>query len=53
MVRFWDRSMWQPACAWHHDVIKQKLERLWRQGGIKLTDLWLNSDLAQKFSRDE
>ncbi len=20
--RFWDQDWWQPACKWHHDVVK-------------------------------
>ena len=44
--KFWDTSMWQPCCAWHHDVVKQRLEQMWDRGEIGLPDLWLNSAVA-------
>jgi 5-methylcytosine-specific restriction protein A len=50
MVKFWNRSMWQPACQWHHDVIKQQLERLYEQGKAALADLWLNSEKAKELT---
>jgi 5-methylcytosine-specific restriction endonuclease McrA len=53
MAKFWNRAMWQPACAHHHDVVKQKLERMWRDGRATKADLWLNSALAQTISRGE
>lgn len=46
MVAFWDSSKWQPACGWHHDVVKQRLEALFAKGVIKEADLWLNSARA-------
>jgi 5-methylcytosine-specific restriction endonuclease McrA len=24
---FWRRSNWQPICKWHHDSVKQRMER--------------------------
>jgi 5-methylcytosine-specific restriction endonuclease McrA len=24
---FWKRSNWQPLCKWHHDSVKQRMER--------------------------
>jgi 5-methylcytosine-specific restriction enzyme A len=44
--RFWDAAMWQPACRWHHDVIKQSLESMFARGEIKVADLWLSSSTA-------
>lgn len=52
MVLFWDRSKWQPACGWHHDVIKQILERMFSKGEIKAEDLWLNSSVAVRLTLD-
>lgn len=46
MVKFWNRAMWQPSCKWHHDVVKQQLERMHEQGRATLLDLWLNSKKA-------
>lgn len=45
-AKFWNRAMWQPACRWHHDVIKQQLERMYEQGEATVKDLWLNSAMA-------
>jgi 5-methylcytosine-specific restriction endonuclease McrA len=45
-VLFWLRSNWQPACDWHHDVVKQKLERLFAQGKATASDLRLDSPMA-------
>lgn len=44
--KFWDTSMWQSACKWHHDSVKQRLEQLYAHGRIGLKDLWLNSEVA-------
>jgi molybdopterin-guanine dinucleotide biosynthesis protein A len=52
MVLFWDRTKWQPACAWHHDVIKQRLEAMFAKGAIKVDDLWLNSAVAVRLTHD-
>lgn len=43
---FWDRSHWQPACQWHHDAVKQRLEQLYASGAISSADLWLTSPFA-------
>lgn len=51
-VRFWDRTQWQPACAWHHDTVKQQLERLYEQGKATVADLWLNSARAIALTRE-
>lgn len=45
-VVFWDRTRWQPACRWHHDVVKQILERLFEDGAIGEAELWLTSAYA-------
>jgi hypothetical protein len=50
-AKFWNTALWQPACRWHHDVIKPKLERMFEVGEIKLADLWLNSDIAITLSK--
>ena len=44
--KFWDAALWQPACRWHHDAVKPKLERLYAQGRLTVSDLWLNSPAA-------
>ena len=46
MAMFWDSTKWQPACDWHHSVVKQKLETMYEQGKAKVDDLWLNSTKA-------
>lgn len=49
--KFWDTSMWQPCCKWHHDSIKQSLEKQYAARRIPLSELWLNSKTAQKLTR--
>lgn len=44
---FWERAHWQPACRWHHDVVKQRLEAMWNAGEIGDDDLRLDSDIAK------
>jgi 5-methylcytosine-specific restriction endonuclease McrA len=46
MVVFWDQSRWQPACRFHHDVVKQRLELMYAKGEIRQAQLWLNSAAA-------
>jgi hypothetical protein len=41
----------QPACSWHHDVIKRRLEWLYEQGKLGKSELWLNSKSAVDLSR--
>lgn len=43
---FWDRSNWQACCRWHHDVVKQRLERDYEQGRAVAADLDLSSPKA-------
>lgn len=52
MVLFWDQAMWQPACDWHHSVVKQRLEALWSQGLVTIDDLWLTSSKAIEIARE-
>jgi 5-methylcytosine-specific restriction protein A len=48
--KFWNAKRWQPACRWHHDVVKQALERRYAACEIKLDDLWLNSQVAVRLT---
>lgn len=48
---FWDPDNWQPACGWHHDVVKQRLEAEFVAGRLEATDLRLNSDAAKALTR--
>ena len=50
-VKFWNTALWQPACRWHHDAIKPLLERMFEQGEIVLSELWLNSPTAIRLSK--
>lgn len=43
---FWSEANWQPACAWHHDTVKAKLEHLFGIGEIGADDLRLDSEKA-------
>ena len=49
--KFWNTALWQPACRWHHDVIKQVLERMFASGEIAVAELWLNSATAIRLSK--
>jgi 5-methylcytosine-specific restriction endonuclease McrA len=53
MVLFWDQSRWQPACRFHHDVVKQQLELMFARGAIAEADLWLNSSSAIAITKRE
>lgn len=48
----WDRDNWQPACRWHHDVVKQQLEVRWRSGSLPASALRLDSREAAALTRD-
>ncbi len=48
---FWDRDNWQPCCKWHHDVVKQALERQFASGSIGRTALRLTSAEARRITR--
>jgi 5-methylcytosine-specific restriction enzyme A len=52
MVIFWDQSRWQPACRFHHDVVKQRLEQLFAKGQVTAAQLWLNSAVAMRMTRE-
>ena len=49
--KFWNSSMWQSCCKWHHDSIKQALERMYQAGRLPLTELWLTSETAKRLTR--
>ncbi len=51
MDKFWDVSMWQSSCRWHHDVVKKHLEWLFDRGKVTVDDLHLDSSTAMHFSR--
>lgn len=50
-ARFWDAGNWQSSCAWHHDLVKQKLELMWREGEVPVTALRLGSPEAKRLTR--
>ena len=52
MIKFWNAEMWQPACAWHHDTVKQQLEQRYAKGELTIADLWLNSPAAIALTLD-
>lgn len=43
----WDEANWQPSCDWHHNVVKQVLERQFEAGELADDDLRLDSAAAQ------
>ena len=47
---FWNVSMWQPSCRWHHDVVKKRLETMFVHGTIDAAALWLDSGSAVAIS---
>jgi len=49
--KFWDTSMWQSSCKWHHDSVKQRLEQLYAHRRIGLKDLWLDSEVAIRIAQ--
>lgn len=50
--RFWDTSNWQSSCRPHHDVVKQRLELMWKRGEIPATELRLDSATAVRLTRE-
>lgn len=50
---FWDPDNRQPACRWHHDVVKQLLEAMFEAGQVGGEDLRLDSETAVALSRQE
>ncbi|MET3925563.1 HNH endonuclease [Devosia sp. 2618] len=49
-VKFWNTTLWQSSCRWHHDVVKQRLELMWARGAITIADLWIDSPFALKLA---
>ena len=49
--KFWDPTNWQPSCASHHDVVKQRLEVMFDQGKASVADLKLDSVKAIELTR--
>lgn len=41
-----DEANWQPGCRPHHDVVKQRLEGMYRAGTVTADDLRLDSKKA-------
>lgn len=48
---FRDRANRQPACRWHHDVVKQRLEAMFARGEIGRADLRLDSAVSVRLTR--
>lgn len=48
---FWDEANWQSSCAWHHDVVKSRLERDFEAGRLPRDALRLDSAAAQALTR--
>jgi 5-methylcytosine-specific restriction protein A len=49
--RFWDQANWQAACRWHHDRIKQTLERRYRAGDLPAEAMRLDGPEAVRLTR--
>ena len=47
-----DEANWQPACRPHHDVVKQRLEALFKAGSIGPAALRLDSPRAIELSNE-
>lgn len=47
---FWDVDNWQVGCAWHHDVVKKRLEAMWMRGEIETDQLRLDSAAAKRLT---
>jgi 5-methylcytosine-specific restriction protein A len=52
-VLFWSRELWQPACRFDHDVVKQRLELMYARGAIVAADLWLDSSVAIALAKQQ
>jgi 5-methylcytosine-specific restriction protein A len=52
MAKFWTRSNWQPACRWHHDSVKKRLESMFERGAIGADQLRLDSAIAVGLTRE-
>jgi len=49
-AKFWNAELWQPSCKWHHDLVKQILERAFARGKLKVADLWLSGAAAVRLT---
>lgn len=49
---FWDPGNRQPSCRPHHDIVKQKLERMYAEGKLTPDDLRLDSKIAIEMTFD-
>ena len=49
-VLFWDKTNWQSSCRPHHDVVKQRLEQMWKRGVIAASELRLDSATAKRLT---
>lgn len=47
-----DEANWQPACRPHHDIVKQRLEALFKAGSIGRSDLRLDSAKAIELTNE-
>jgi 5-methylcytosine-specific restriction endonuclease McrA len=47
-----DEANWQPVCRRHHDVVKQRLEALFKAGSIGPLDLRLDSPRAIEMTKE-
>jgi hypothetical protein len=48
-----DAGNLQSSCTWHHSVVKQILEAMWRAGKATVTDLKLDSPLALSVAQEQ
>lgn len=48
---FWDPGNWQASCRWHHDQVKQRLERAYDAGEIDRDALSLDSPRALELAK--
>jgi 5-methylcytosine-specific restriction endonuclease McrA len=48
----WDQGNWQSVCRRHHDVIKQRLERMYEHGDVDASALRIDSATAIRLSEE-
>jgi 5-methylcytosine-specific restriction protein A len=48
----WDQGNWQPACRPHHDIVKRRLDDLFKAGRIKAPELRLDSTTAVALTKE-
>lgn len=51
LKQFWRADWWQASCEWHHNAVKQELERQRDERRIEIKDLWLDSAVAVSIAR--